>query len=248
MRTVKTLPLVLGGVAILGVVFLIYGVVQKIQPSGAGLEAPGMAGKPVDVFRMDGISYTAHDGGKVRFRLKADRVEVAKRKYGMLYVNPLKEATFSNLELEVHEDADARDPSAILSEEMFAQILPTQVMSKFGVITRIRIDGLNVKFVRNGQTVSAITARHAAIDPKTRMTALNGDVSVAAADGRSVRSQESTWDQAAGLFSIEGPYLYLQSGKVVQGNGARFDAELRGMDRQRVSMNESGGSDDSHGA
>lgn len=109
MRTIKALPLVLGGVAILGVVWLLYGVAQQIQPTGARLGSPSTAGNPVDVFRMDGMSYTAHDGEKIRFRLKADRVEVAKRKYGMLYVNPLKEATFSNLALDVYEGADAKD-------------------------------------------------------------------------------------------------------------------------------------------
>ena len=229
MRMVKALPLALGSVAILGVVWLLYGVAQQIQPTGARLEPPSTAGNPVDVFRMEGISYTAHEGGKMRFRLKADRVEVAKRKFGMLYVNPLKEATLSNLALEVYEDADARNPAAMLSGEMLAQILPAQVMSEFGMITRIRIDGLNVKLVRDGQTVSSITAQHATIDPKTRVTALNGNVSVAAAEGRSVMSQEGTWDQGAGLFWVQGPYLLVRNGKATQGNGLRFDAELRAI-------------------
>ena len=229
MRTLKTLPLALGSVAILATAFLLYSVVQKIQPTGTGRERPSTPGKPVDVFVMEGMSYTDRDGEKLRFRLKADRVEVAKRKFGIFYVNPLKEATFSNLELEVYEDADRQAPAIVFSAELVAQLLPAPIAKEFGVITRIRVDGLHITLYREGHAVSSITAQHAAIDPKTRMTTMTGDVSVAAAEGRSIRGQESTWDQAAGLFWIPGPYLLVRDGKVTQGKGLRFDAELQAV-------------------
>jgi hypothetical protein len=228
MRSVKTLPLILGATAILGVAYLLSGVVYKIQPSGTGFDSRSTSEKPVDVFRMNGISYTAQDGEKIRFRLKADQVEVARRKFGMLYVTPLKEVTLSNVELELYAGEGEQGAEDVLSLEMFAQLLPANVLKDFGVITRVRIDGLSVKLIR-GHAVSSITARHATINPQTRVTELTGGVLVAAADGRSIRSQTSTWDQAAGLFSIDGPYLLIKPGRVVQGSGARFDAELRGV-------------------
>lgn len=229
MQRIKILPAVLGGVAVLGVVFLLFSVVQQIQGNGKGRDSGPTSDKSVDVFRMDGVSYTAQEGDNISFRLKADRIEVTKRKFGLVYLNPLKEAVLSNLGLEVYQHDGDQTLHNILSAEMVAQLLPAETLQAFGVVTRVRILGLTVKVIRDGQTVSSITAQHATIDPKTRVTELTGNVLVAAADGRSIMSRSSTWDQRAGLFSIDGPYFFRNGGKVVHGNGARFDAELRGV-------------------
>lgn len=228
MRSVKTPSLILGAAAILGVGYLLFAIASKIQPTGAGLDSRSGSEKPVDVFRMTGLSYTAQDGDQIRFRLKADRMEVARRKFGMLYVTPLKEATFSNVELELYARDGEEGAGDVLSLEMLGQLLPADALKEVGIITRVRIDGLSVKRIR-GQAVSSITAQHATIDPKTRVAELTGGVLVAGADGRSIRSQATTWDPAAGVFTIGGPYLLITAGKVVQGSGARFDAELRGV-------------------
>jgi hypothetical protein len=229
MRSVKTLPLILGATAILGVAVLLSAVVYKLQPTNTGLDSRSTPEKPVDVVRMNGLSYTAQEGDKIRFRLKADQVEVARRKFGMLYVTPLKEATLSNVELELYAREGEEGAEDILSMDMLGQLLPADALKELGIITRVRIDGLSIKRIR-GQAVSSITAQYATIDPRTRVAELTGGVLVVGADGRSIRSQSTTWDPAAGLFTIDGPYLLVKkAGQVVQGNGARFDAELRGV-------------------
>jgi hypothetical protein len=227
MHRIRVLPALLGGIAVLGVAFLLYSVAQQLGAPGGARNDSTTTERPVDVFRMDGISYTAQDGGHVWSRLKADRIEVAKRKFGIVYVNPLKEASLTNVELEIHERNGAWDSDNLL--DLFREVLPPDLTKEIGIVTRIRITGLTVKMVRNGQVASSITAQRALIDPKTRVTELSGRVVVAAADGRSVISQKSTWDRDTGLFWISGSYLYQQAGKMVKGNGARFDAELRGV-------------------
>src|SRR3990172_5491988 len=100
----------------------------QIQPRGGGLEGRSRPDRPVDVFRPDGISCTSQEGDNVRFRLNADRIEVAKRKVGITYVNPLKEATVSHLELEVHQRDGEQDLHDILPAEMFTQLLPAETV------------------------------------------------------------------------------------------------------------------------
>ncbi|MEW6684430.1 MAG: LPS export ABC transporter periplasmic protein LptC [Nitrospirota bacterium] len=216
MRRLKLLPLILGSGVILGVAFLLYSVVQQIVAGGDATQERPRSGRPVHVFRMDGINYTAQDGENIRLRLKADRIEVAKRKFGMVYLNPLKETVLENLDVEVHQREG--EPPVVVSDDMVVQILPAETVEQFGVVTRIRIDGLTVKVIRDGRPVSTVTARQATIDPKTRITELTGGVEVATADGRSIQSQASTWDQSAGLFSISGPYLLRKPGGMVQGS------------------------------
>jgi hypothetical protein len=229
MRSVKTLSLALAAGAILGMAYLLFAGADRVRPTGDRLESRSASERPVDVFRMTGLSYTAQDGDRIRFRLKADRVEVAKRKFGMLYVTPLKEALFSNVELEVYARDGEEGDEDVLSMDMLGQLLPGDGLKELGLVTRVRIDGLSIKRIR-GQALSSITARHATIDPRTRVAELTGGVLVGAADGRAIRSQSTTWDPAAGLFTINGPYLLIKkAGQVVQGSGARFDADLRGV-------------------
>ncbi|MFZ5862278.1 MAG: hypothetical protein ACOYXR_05490 [Nitrospirota bacterium] len=72
---------------------------------------------------MDGVSYTAQDGDHVGFRLKVDRIEVAKRKFGMVYLNPLKEAVLSNLEIKIHQRDGEQALRNILSAETVGRLL-----------------------------------------------------------------------------------------------------------------------------
>ena len=73
MQRLKFLPLILGSGVILGVAFLLYSVVQHRGAGGDATQDRPRSGRPVDVFRMDGLSYTAQDGENIRLRLKADR-------------------------------------------------------------------------------------------------------------------------------------------------------------------------------
>ncbi|MEW6681505.1 MAG: hypothetical protein AB1451_01070 [Nitrospirota bacterium] len=61
MRSVKTLPLSLGAVAILGVGYLLSAVASKVQPTEAEIESQPVPERPVGVVRMTGLSYTAQD-------------------------------------------------------------------------------------------------------------------------------------------------------------------------------------------
>ena len=188
------------------------------------------ADKTPDIFRLEGVDYTSYEGEKKLFRLQAKSFEVSKRKYGMFYLNPLREASLSKVNLEIYNYSDSKvshNNFASIPEETLMKILPEQDIKNQGVITRVKIDVVKINLYRDGHFVSSMTAQNVTIDPRRRTAKFNGDFSAAAAGGKSIQGQEVIWDQTAKFFRIQGPYVLIDRGKVIRGNDLRFDLELQ---------------------
>ncbi len=201
---------------------------ERMSVSSQGISA----GKTTDIFSVAGVDYTAYENDKKIFRLRADHFEVAKRRFGMFYLNPLTEASGFNVDLEVYDDSTqkgARNPFVFLTGETITKALPVPDIGSLGVITRIKIEGLKMSLYRDGQLISTVTSQQAMIDPKVKTAILTGNFSVRAMGGKSLISQEGYWDQTTGIFSVEGSYLLVSPQKVRQGNGLRFDINLSGI-------------------
>lgn len=233
MKSARRLPIVFVVAAVVGTIVVLVSIAVERSRLRAGDSPVASVVKPADVSRVDGLNYTAYAGEKPRFRVRADLIEVAKRKYGFVYFSPLQEAVVTNLDLELYENSGdkggAAPGSAPLFEEIFAEAFPAHMMRDVGVMTRVRIDGVRVMRYRDGRVVSTVIAEHAEVDPRSKVTSLTGNVKVAVNDGRWVLSPSGTWDQRTGWFSVDGPYLEARDGKITQGLGARFDMELHGI-------------------
>jgi hypothetical protein len=233
MKNVRRFSIAFVVAAVLGTIAVLVSIAVERSGRRAGDSPVASVVTPADASRVDGLNYTAYDGETPRFRVRADLITVAKRKYGFVYLSPLQEAVVTNLDLDLYESSGdepvAAPGSAPPFDEIFAEAFPAHMMRNVGVMTRVRIDGVRVTRYRNGRVVSTVIAEHAEVDPRSKTTNLTGNVKVAVNGGRWVLSSSGTWDQRTGWIAVDGPYLEARDGKVTQGHGARFDMELHGI-------------------
>lgn len=202
--------------------------------SGSGsrhveIEPPSSASQDIAsgvLFQLGGFDYTAYEGDRRAFRIKADHFEISKRKFGPFYVSPLKEASASGVELHIYQDGQQteEDGRPDISWGDVLEVLPDEIKNQ-GVITRFRVQGLKANIYRDGEIVSSVSSESAVIDPKRRLALFEGRFSVKAGESVLV-SEAGEWDQGARLFRVPGPYMLMTAAGMNRGSGLQFDAEL----------------------
>ena len=193
-----------------------------------GSKAAGAAIQGGALFQLRGFDYTSYEEDKKVFRLKIDRLEMLKRKFMFFNLEPLRDVLAFGVEIHLYrhpEEKVIRDGTTSMPWDAVLQALP-EIIGNKRVISSFRIEDLRVSFYKNGQVVSSMTAEKTTISPKHRSATFKGKFSVTARE-KTLISQEGMWDPASKLFSVPGPYVLVNAGEIMRGEGLRFDPGLK---------------------
>lgn len=195
----------------------------------------------------EGIRIDEYLGGEKVFTLKMDNVGVRGKKAAFLRLGFWKVAKLEGVSLDVYGPArllrkGSTSQAASMSEKVSGSIegydnikdlftRNSQVRKLLpGKIKGVEIDGFRVRIYENGQLESSLSSSHARMGFGDRPLVFEGNVELAAGNGRRLSCGELHWASDEGKFRTTGEYVLEDDGRTIKGQGIETDYRLEAVE------------------
>lgn len=198
------------------------------QPGGT----PSPAAHSEPRAQMAGVTYEAEGG----LRLTARQIVQRPRRLGVLAVNPWRELVIQDaqllLPLRPEVDDDQHSSRTSHTELPFDEVILDFARAVGGgVVTRVRIENLEIAAEDAQGRVFTIAAAEARLESKSELD-LRGGVTIHTREGRHLEAERAGWDHDDWRIRVRGPYELSDAGHTAAGRDGVFVLDRTGALRR----------------
>lgn len=179
-----------------------------------------------DMF-ASGLSFTEFKDTQKTFSLKANTIEISKKKIGFLRMGFFKAAKINGLKINLYFNPDGE--KSIEDSIDFEQYLLNNESIKtlrLNNIKELKIEDIEINFFQNEQRVSSIKSDQASIAFYTKDFIFSGNVSIFSGNEKILQSQSLRWINEKKQFITTDAYQLKTDAFLFEGKGMSCDYML----------------------
>lgn len=195
---------------------------------------PVSAHAPVG-YAMDGVRFSADRAGRRSLEIRADRVVLKKKKVALLRFGLMKEAVFSNAQVDLFSDPPKpnRSPADQVQDGQapsFREAFSEQSLASLSMknVTTVRFSPIILRLHVGDSEEITISAAYATINPQTREIQFRGNVRWQN-DALVLRTDSLAASLTENTLRVSGGYRLVDGRKITSGTSLRSDLFLTSL-------------------